>query len=75
MSLNKHDFDVHRRAKRMRALRIDFIIIVMSLLLGLWMMMDHPAPAPNAPAFHRAEGAGKQVNEIEVKEVLAKSSP
>jgi hypothetical protein len=75
MSLNKHDFDAHRRAKRMRALKIDLIIIVISLLLGIWMMIDHPVPAPNAPAFHKASAVGKRVNEIEFKEALAKSFP
>jgi hypothetical protein len=54
MTLNKHDFDSHRRAKRMRALKIDFLIIVIALLIGIWMTIDHPPPASNTPAFHKA---------------------
>jgi hypothetical protein len=60
MSLNKYDIDEHRRSKRMRALKIDIIIIVMSLLLGIWLVIDHPQPALNAPAFHKAHGMQKQ---------------
>jgi hypothetical protein len=55
MSLNKHDFDSHHRAKRMRALKIDFLIIIIALLLGIWMSMDHPPPTSNTPAFHKAQ--------------------
>lgn len=73
MSLNKYDFDAHRQAKRMRALKIDIIIILLSLVLGIWMLMDHPPPAPNAPAFHKAQHTGKQGN-AHASEVLARSS-
>lgn len=59
----------------MRALKIDLIIIVVSLLLGIWMTIDHPAPAPNAPAFHKPSAPGKAVNQIDLKEALAKSFP
>ncbi|MBK4736228.1 hypothetical protein [Noviherbaspirillum pedocola] len=75
MSLNKYDFDVHRQAKKMRALKIDFIIIVMSLLLGIWMMTDHPPPAANAPAFHKASAVERNIDARNVQEVLARSTP
>jgi hypothetical protein len=75
MSLNKYDFDAHRHAKRMRALKIDFIIIVTSLLLGIWMMTDHPPPASNAPAFHKANALERNYGARKVQEVLARSLP
>ena len=75
MSLNKYDFDAHRQAKKMRALKIDFIIIVMSLLLGIWMMTDHPPPAANAPAFHKASSVERNIDAPNVQEVLARSTP
>jgi hypothetical protein len=74
MSLNKYDFDAHRRAKRMRALKIDFIIIVMTLVIGIWMMIDHPPPAPNAPAFHKAQKSSEPSSESSITDVLARSS-
>lgn len=74
MSLNKYDFDAHRQAKKMRALKIDFIII-MSLLLGIWIMTDHPPPAANAPAFHKASTLERNIDARNVPEVLARSTP
>jgi uncharacterized membrane protein len=55
MSLNKSDLDAHRRAKRVRALKIDLLIVILSLAAVIVMMMDHPEPRPGAPAFHRAQ--------------------
>lgn len=55
MSLNKHDLDSYRRAKRHRAHKIDLLIIVLFLLVAIVLTLDHPAPGPGAPAFHKAQ--------------------
>jgi len=55
MSLNKYDLNAYRRAKRARALKIDLLIVILSLAAVILMMMDHPQPGPGSPAFHRAQ--------------------
>jgi hypothetical protein len=55
MSLNKHDLDSYRRAKRHRARKIDLLIIVLFLLVAIVLTLDHPAPGRGAPAFHKAQ--------------------
>jgi uncharacterized membrane protein len=55
MSLNKSDLDAYRRAKRERALKIDLLIVILSLAAVIVMLMDHPVPRPGAPVFHRAQ--------------------
>ena len=52
MSLNKNDLDAFRRAKRMRALKIDFLIVIFALMAVILITRDHPAPRPGAAAFH-----------------------
>lgn len=54
MSLNKHDLDSFRRAKRHRALKIDLLIIALFLLAAIFISLDHPPPGPGSPAFHKA---------------------
>ena len=55
MSLNKHDLDTFRRAKRQRAQKIDLLIILLFLLLAIFLTLDRPLPRPGAPAFHKVE--------------------
>ena len=55
MSLNKHDLDNFRRAKRQRAQRIDLLIVILFLLVAIFLTLDRPAPGPGAPAFHKVE--------------------
>ena len=55
MSLNKHDLDSYRRAKRHRAQKIDLLIIVLFLLAAIVMTMDRPPPGQGSPAFHKAQ--------------------
>ena len=56
MSLNKHDLDSFRRAKRHRAQKIDMLIILLFVLVAVFMTMDRPPDRPGAPAFHKAQG-------------------
>jgi len=55
MSLNKSDLDAYRRAKRTRALKIDLLIVILSLAAVIAIMMDRPQSRPGSPAFHRAQ--------------------
>jgi hypothetical protein len=55
MSLNKHDLDSYRRAKRQRAQKIDLLIIVLFLVVAIFMTMERPPPGPGSPAFHKAQ--------------------
>lgn len=55
MSLNKHDLDTFRRAKRQRAQKIDLLIIVLFLLLAIFLTLDHPPQRPGAPGFYKVE--------------------
>lgn len=59
MSLNKHDLDSFRRAKRHRAQKIDMLIILLFVLVAVFMTMDRPPARPGAPAFHKAQGAAQ----------------
>lgn len=52
MSLNKYDLTAHRRAKRLRALKIDFLIVIFTLAAIILISREHPQPRPGAPAFH-----------------------
>jgi hypothetical protein len=52
MSLNKYDLNAHRRAKRIRALKIDFLIVIFTLSAIILISREHPQPRPGAPAFH-----------------------
>jgi len=52
MSLNKYDLNAYRRAKRMRALKIDFLIVIFALAAIIMISREHPQPRPGAPAFH-----------------------
>jgi hypothetical protein len=54
MSLNKHDLDSYRRAKRHRAQKIDLLIIILFLLAAIFISLDHPSARPGAPAFHQS---------------------
>ena len=52
MSLNKYDLTAYRRAKRIRALKIDFLIVIFTLATIILIAKGHPQPRPGAPAFH-----------------------
>jgi hypothetical protein len=52
MSLNKYDLNAYRRAKRIRALKIDFLIVVFTLAAIILISREHPQARPGAPAFH-----------------------
>jgi len=52
MSLNKYDLTAYRRAKRIRALKIDFLIVIFTLAAIILISRDHPQPRPGAPSFH-----------------------
>ena len=52
MSLNKYDLTAYRRAKRRRALKIDFLIVIFTLAAIILVSREHPEPRPGAPAFH-----------------------
>ncbi|MFS0753766.1 hypothetical protein ABC383_03620 [Noviherbaspirillum sp. 1P10PC] len=52
MSLNKYDLTAYRRAKRIRALKIDFLIVIFTLAAIILISREHPQPRPGAPAFH-----------------------
>jgi hypothetical protein len=52
MSLNKYDLNAYRRAKRIRALKIDFLIVVVTLAAIIFITREHPQHRPGAPAFH-----------------------
>jgi hypothetical protein len=52
MSLNKYDLNAYRRAKRKRALKIDFLIVIFTLAVMILINREHPQPRPGAPAFH-----------------------
>ena len=58
MSLNKHDLDTFRRAKRQRARKIDLLIILLFLVLAFFLTREHPAPGPGTPGFHQVESKG-----------------
>lgn len=58
MSLNKHDLTAYRRAKRRRALKIDFLIVIFTLTAVILIARDHPQPRPGAPAFHVQKPTG-----------------
>lgn len=55
MSLNKHDLDSFRRAKRYRARKIDLLIILLFLLIGTVVTLDHPPRKPGAAVFHQTQ--------------------
>lgn len=73
MSLNKHDLDTFRRAKRLRAQRIDMLILVLFLLVSIFLTLDRPIPGPGDPAFHKAEA--KAVVEDKVVEPVIAHAP
>jgi len=52
MSLNKYDLSAYRRAKRLRALKIDFLIVIFTLAAIILISREHPQQRPGAPAFH-----------------------
>jgi len=52
MSLNKYDLTAYRRTKRIRALKIDFLIVIFTLAAAILISRDHPQRRPGAPAFH-----------------------
>jgi hypothetical protein len=55
MSLNKHDLDAYLQAKRQRAQKIDFLIVVLFLLIGIFLTIDRPPQGSGTPAFYRAQ--------------------
>lgn len=57
MSLNKHDLDSFRQAKRHRARKIDMLIILLFVLVAIFLTTDRPPPRPGAPAFHKERAA------------------
>jgi hypothetical protein len=65
MSLNKHDLDSYRRAKRQRAQKIDVLIILLFLLVALVLTLDRPPPGPGAPAFHRPQSGARTPAKLE----------
>jgi hypothetical protein len=52
MSLNKYDLTAYRQAKRLRALKIDFLIVIFTLAAIILISREHPQHRPGAPAFH-----------------------
>lgn len=52
MSLNKYDLNAFRQAKRRRALKIDFLIVVFAIVACALIAREHPPPRQGAPAFH-----------------------
>nr|WP_314623512.1 hypothetical protein [uncultured Noviherbaspirillum sp.] len=73
MSLNKHDLDTFRRAKRQRAQKIDLLIILLFLLLAIFVTLDHPPPRPGAPAFHKAETTRTEQGNVSPPPVVARA--
>ena len=65
MSLNKHDLDSYRRAKRQRAQKNDVLIILLFVLIALVITLDRPPPGPGAPAFHRPQTSAKTPPKLE----------
>ena len=73
MSLNKHDLNTFRRAKRQRAQKIDLLIIVLFLLLAVFVTLDHPPSRPGAPAFHHVETKAPPAQENMAQPVIARA--
>lgn len=73
MSLNKHDLDNFRRAKRLRAQKIDLLIIVLFLLLAVLVTRDHPPSRPGAPVFHQVETKAPPTQEDMAQPVIARA--
>ena len=73
MSLNKHDLDAFRRAKRQRAQKIDLLIIVLFVLLAVFVTLEHPPSRPGAPVFHQAETKAPPVQESVDQPVIARA--
>ncbi|RYD89048.1 hypothetical protein [Noviherbaspirillum suwonense] len=74
MSLNKHDLDSYRRAKRLRAQKIDFLIVVLFILIAIFMTMEHPPPRPGAPAFHKVEAREAPKGKPQEPPVIARAA-
>lgn len=71
MSLNKYDLNAHRRAKRIRALKIDFLIVAFALTAIILITREHPQPRPGAPAFHAQKQSTPQMGESTTKAIVA----
>jgi hypothetical protein len=72
MSLNKHDLNSYRRAKRSRALKIDLLIIILFAVIAVFIVMDHHPARPGSPAFHKSD-SGVQLPVKPDNEVVARA--
>ena len=73
MSLNKYDLTAYRRAKRKRALKIDFLIVIFALAAVILISRDHPQPRPGAPAFHVQQQVAPEKQKAPTTAILAKA--
>ena len=73
MSLNKHDLDSFRRAKRHRAQKIDILIILLFVLAAIFLTLDRPPPDPGAPAFHKEQSKAQAPAKIQ-EPVIARAA-
>jgi hypothetical protein len=71
MSLNKYDLNAYRRAKRIRALKIDFLIVIFALAAIILITREHPPPRPGAPAFHVQKQSTPELEKAKTNAIIA----
>lgn len=71
MSLNKYDLTAYRRAKRIRALKIDFLIVIFTLAAIILISREHPQPRPGTPAFHVQKQTSPDIQKAPANAIVA----